>query len=500
MALDHEAVRSSLGKPLARRRLLGALGGGSVVALLAACAAPAASPTAAPTAAKAVEATKPAATGATPAATTAATTAASPAAGTAAATKPAAAASPAAGATPAATTAAAASPAAKPATGGAADKIVIVSSLPRQGTNKGQTDAAVNAIKMALKEVNSRVGTFTIEYRDWDDSSVAQQGNWDGNVERQNAQKAVDDPDVMAYIGTFNSGAAKISIPILNQANLVMISPANTYPGLTKPGKGEANEPNAYYPTGKRNYCRVVPADDLQGAVGAGWAKSLGAKKAYVLDDTQLYGKGLADVFAATAKQIGLEVIGRESIDIQAQDYRTLASKVKASGADMMYFGGITGNNAGKLFGDVRGALGTSGFLMGADGIFDEDFLKAGGDAVEGTYATFGGLPPKELKGKGKEWYDAYKKEYNMEPEAYAVYTYDAAKAVLAGIQKAGKKDRAAIRDAVMTTKDFDGALGKWSFDENGDTTLTTMSGNQAKKAGGKLEWSFVSVLEAPKS
>src|SRR3712207_9164916 len=99
--------------------------------------------------------------------------------------------------------------------------------------------------------------------------------------------------------------------------------------GLTKPGKGEANEPQVYYPTGKRNYSRVVPADDLQGAVGAGWAKSLGAKKAYVLDDTELYGKGIADVFAATAKNIGLEVVGRESIDKQAQDYRALASKIR---------------------------------------------------------------------------------------------------------------------------------------------------------------------------
>ncbi len=150
--------------------------------------------------------------------------------------------------------------------------------------------------------------------------------------------------------------------------------------------------------------------------------------------------------------------------------------------------------------GDIRGALGASAFLMGPDGIFDSDFLKAGGEVVENSYATFGGVPPKELKGKGKEWYDAYKQQFNAEPEAYAVYAYDAAKAVLAAIQKAGRKDRAAIRDALMTTKDFDGALGKWSFDENGDTTMIIMSGSQAKKAGAALDWSFVSTLEAPKS
>ncbi|MCC6627013.1 MAG: branched-chain amino acid ABC transporter substrate-binding protein [Chloroflexi bacterium] len=378
--------------------------------------------------------------------------------------------------------------------------MIIVSSFPRQGTNKGQTDSATNAIKMVLKEAGNKVGNFTIEYLDWDDSSAANNGNWDGNVERANAQKAVDNPDVMAYIGTFNSGAAKISIPILNQANMLMISPANTYPGLTKPGKGEANEPQVYYPNGKRNYARVVPADDLQGAVGAAWAKQLNAKKAYVLDDQQLYGKGIANVFADTAKKIGVEVVGREGIDEKAQDYRALANKIKASGADMVYFGGITGNNAAKLWKDIRAALGPTAIMMGPDGIFDEDFLKGAADAGVGTYATFGGLPPKELKGKGKEFYDAYKKEYNnLEPEAYAVYTYEAAKAVLAGIAKAAKKDRAAIRDAIMQTKDFEGALGKWSFDDNGDTTNTGMSGSQAKMNNGKLEWVYQVSLEAPK-
>ena len=82
-----------------------------------------------------------------------------------------------------------------------------------------------------------------------------------------------------------------------------MISPANTYPGLTKPGKGEPNEPDMYYPSGKRNYARVVPADDLQGAVAANWAKQLGATKVYILDDTELYGHGIAVVFAETANE-----------------------------------------------------------------------------------------------------------------------------------------------------------------------------------------------------
>ena len=114
----------------------------------------------------------------------------------------------------------------------------------------------------------------------------------------------------MVYIGPYNSGAARASIPTLNNADLVMISPSNTYAGLTKPGKGQPNEPAIFYPTGKRNYARVVPADDIQGAVGAGWAKQLGAARVFVLHDTELYGHAVALSFADTAARIGLEIVG----------------------------------------------------------------------------------------------------------------------------------------------------------------------------------------------
>ena len=170
------------------------------------------------------------------------------------------------------------------------DVIKIVSSLPRTGSANAQAQTMVNGIKMALDEVHGKVGGFTIAYEDWDDASP-ERGQWDPAVEAANAQKAVKDPDVMAYIGTYNSGAAKIAMPILNQAGITMVSPANTYPGLTKPGLGEANEPAVYRPTGKVNYFRIVPADDIQGDVAANFAKDIGVKKVFVLHDRELYGK-----------------------------------------------------------------------------------------------------------------------------------------------------------------------------------------------------------------
>src|SRR5262249_12821298 len=143
--------------------------------------------------------------------------------------------------------------------------------------------------------------------------------------------KAAPDPDIMAYIGTYNSGAAKISIPILNKANLMMISPANTYPGLTKKIKDavEKNEPDVYYPSSKRSYCRVCPSDELQSAVKASWAKELGAKTVSILDDTELYGHGIAVVFAKKAQDLGMKVTGPQGIDRNAADYRSVALQLK---------------------------------------------------------------------------------------------------------------------------------------------------------------------------
>ena len=192
--------------------------------------------------------------------------------------------------------------------GTSSSEIHVYSSLPRQGTNTEQTNTLVEQIKNTLD--GQKVGNFTIKYTDLDDSSAANNGDWDGAVEQQNANKAAADPDAMVYIGTYNSGAAKLSIPILNQACLVMLSPANSYPGLTKAVEGvtKPGEPETYYPAGYRSYARVIATDDVQGAAGAEWAKSQGKKKAYVLDDTQVYGAGLAKAWALHANKIGIEV------------------------------------------------------------------------------------------------------------------------------------------------------------------------------------------------
>ena len=376
------------------------------------------------------------------------------------------------------------------ASGGDPTLVKIISSLPRTGSANAQTTTMVNGIKMAIEETGGKVGNFRLSYEDWDDAS-AKKGDWDPEVEASNADKAVKDPDILFYIGTYNSGAAKIAMPILNKASLVMISPGNTYPGLTKPGMGEAGEPGVYRPTGKVSYFRVVPADDIQGKAAAEWIQKLGGKKVYVLDDRGLYGKGIADVFVATAPDYKLEILGREGIDPKAQEYRSLMTKIKALGPDFIFYGGTTQTNAGQIAKDIV-AVGMNAKLVIPDGCREDAFIQAAGpENVNGkAFVTFGGLPPEELTGKGAEFVKAYKAKYKQDPEAYAVYGYAAARAALDALKKAGKKDREAVRQAMTTIEQKDGVLGTWKFDANGDTTLTTMSGSTVEN--GKFKFSVM--------
>lgn len=371
------------------------------------------------------------------------------------------------------------------------DDVKLVSSLPRTGSANAQTTSMVNGIRMALAERGHRAGRFRVSYEDWDDAS-ARKGDWDPEVEAANAHRAVKDPDVMAYIGTYNSGAAKISMPILNKADLVMISPANTYTGLTKPGLGEPGEPDIYRPSGKVSYFRVVPADDIQGRVAAEWIVQMGGQSVYVLDDRSLYGKGIADVFSVTAETVGLRLLGREGVDPRAQEYRSSMSKIRELDPDWVYFGGTTQSNAGQIAKDML-AVGMRARLMLPDGCFELAFIEAAGAAVvsERAHVTFGGVPPAELTGAGAEFVRRYRAEFGKEPEAYAIYGYVAAQVALDALVRAGSKDRAQVRQAVQATRQTDGVLGSWSFDENGDTTLTRMSGSVAR---GK-DFAFVTLL-----
>lgn len=387
----------------------------------------------------------------------------------------------------------------------------IYTSWPMQGAMIPEGTGMKNGVDLAVEEVGGIVAGYCIEVVNLDDASP-QTGKWDGAVEAENANKAVGDPAAILYLATYNSGAAKVSIPITNRARMAQITPANTYPGLTKTRGAAPGEPGIYRPSGAVNYFRIPPADDIQGAVGAKWAKALGHKKVFILNDQELYGKGIADVFEATAKQIGLEVVGNEGIDFKQPDQKPILTKIRASGADLVYMGGVVETGAQVVIRQMKdlGLVAPKVTFIGPDGLYEEELLK--GATCDAALAvdmrvTFASLPFEQMTGLGAKTYQAYKAKYGKEPTAYALYSVEATRLGLEGIKLAAadldnatgvEAKREAVRKAVAGSRDFEGINGKWSLDENGDTTSEVMSGYEVVKADTPIgcKFQFVQVLK----
>jgi len=390
-------------------------------------------------------------------------------------------------------------------------KLRLYTSWPMQGAMLPEGTGMKNGVDLAVSEVNGTVAGFCLEIVNLDDASP-QTGKWDGAVEAENANKAVGDPLAIVYIGTYNSGAAKVSIPITNRAHMAQVTPANTYPGLTKKRGAAPGEPEIYRPGGFVNYFRPIPADDIQGAVGAKWAKRLGAKKVYVINDQELYGKGIADVFEATAKKIGLPVVANEGIDWKQPDQKPVLTKIRASGADLVYLGGVIETGAQVVIRQMKevGLTAPRTRFMGPDGLLEEELLKgATCDAAMATdmRVTFAGLPFEKMRGVGAKTYETYKAKFGKEPTSYALYAAEGGRVIVDAIKRAAPeieraKDvtekREALRKAIASTKNYEGINGKWSFDENGDVDYDTMSGFKVVKADGPVgcKFAFETILE----
>jgi branched-chain amino acid transport system substrate-binding protein len=375
--------------------------------------------------------------------------------------------------------------------------LTIYSSLPLQGDSRAQSLSVVNGEKLALESQGGKVGDFTINYKSLDDSTAAA-GKWDPGATSGDARKAAQDKSTIGYLGEFNSGASAISIPILNEAGVLQVSPSNTATGLTRALGADKGEPDKYYPSGKRTYGRVVPADHIQGAAQVSYQKDNGCTKSYLLNDKEVYGSGLVKNVVAAAKTQGLTIVGNTGIDPKAANYRSVATTIKATGADCVFFGGITDNNGVQLFKDLHAAMPTAK-LFGPDGVAETAFTTKLGSSVEKvTYITNPTLDPKLYPASGQEFFKTYKAKYGADPEAYAIYGYEAMGVLLEAIKNAGAKgnDRQAVIDAFFKIKNRESVLGTYSIDENGDTTLSDYGGDRV--VGGKLV--FDKVIKAQTS
>jgi len=361
---------------------------------------------------------------------------------------------------------------------GAPKTVTIFSSLALQGASRAQSAAMVNGMKLALEQAGGKAGDITVKYESLDDST-AQVGAWTPEATTANARKAAQDDTTAVYLGEQNSGASAISIPILNEAGIPQISPSNTAVGLTsdEPGAGPG-EPDKYYPTGERTYARIVPKDTIQGAALATLMKQDRCTKVAMTNDKEVYGAGLANNIELAAKAQGLALTSNEAIDKNAANYRSLAQKAKAAGADCFVYAGITANNAVQLYKDFAAAL-PDAKLYGPDGVAESGFVdpsKGGipadvGARVKVTIAT---LSPDEYPPEGLRFFDDYTAKYDeANPDPYAIYGYETMSLALDAIERSGTGERADILEALLSTKDRQSVLGTYSIDENGDTTLT---------------------------
>jgi branched-chain amino acid transport system substrate-binding protein len=363
-------------------------------------------------------------------------------------------------------------------TGGGGKSLTVYSSLPLQGASRPQTTALVNGIKLALDQAGGKAGDFTVKYESLDDST-AQAGSWTPEATQANALKAAGDDSTGVYIGEFNSGASAVSIPILNEAGVPQISPANTAVGLTSDEPGaNPGEPDKYYPAGTRTYTRIVPKDTIQGAAVATLMKEDGCTKVFMTNDKEVYGAGLAKNIQGAADTQGLDIVANDAIDKNAPNYRSLASKAKGAGADCFVYSGITANNAVQLYKDFSAAL-PEAKLYGPDGVAESGFSdpKEGGipaDVASKVKVTVATLSPDEYPPEGQEFFDQFAEKYGDDsPDPYAIYGYEAMRLALDAIERSGDGAKENIVKALFETKDRESVLGTYSIDENGDTTLT---------------------------
>ena len=382
--------------------------------------------------------------------------------------------------------------------GGQKGTIKIGVDFPQSGGEAANGEPTTNGVKLAVKQANDKGGVngWKLDLNVQDD---AVNGVHDPQQGAKNVQTLIADTSVVAMVGPFNSNVAQAQIPITNEAGLLQCSPANTNFSLTIPEFGAKNlrpkNPD------KISYVRVATTDLSQGAAGASRAYELG-KSVYIVDDTETFGKGVADVFEQEYKKLGGTVIKRDGAPKSTTDYTPLLTAVNPK-PEVVYFGGTTPTGAG-LFRKQMVSAGMGNIpYVGPDGIVDGpggqqgSFVTvAGKEAAANSYGTVAAIHDIP---NPQAFSDAYQKEFGKAPGAYSAPAYACTQVILAALEKAGngtdvKALREAVRSYVTTPANkFDTVLGSLNFDQNGDTSQKIISFYKVDPAAadGKGDWVF---------
>ncbi|MFF5854090.1 branched-chain amino acid ABC transporter substrate-binding protein [Streptomyces sp. NPDC012751] len=345
--------------------------------------------------------------------------------------------------------------------------VVIGVDAPLTGELSAMGLGIKNSADLAAKTANKQnlVKGVTFKIEALDDQAQPSAG-------QQNASKFVGESEVLGVVGPLNSSVAESMQKVFDDAKLVQVSPANTGPALTQGADWQNKKVRPY-----KAYFRTATTDAIQGPFAAQYVYTTAKKKkVFVIDDKKTYGSGLAATFTGEFKKLGGKVVGTEHINPDAKDFSAVATKVKNSGADVVYYGGEY-PQAGPLSKQIK-AAGAKVPLVGGDGIKDDTFMKLAGSEATGDLATSVGAPVEDLP-SAKQFVADYKAAgYKEEYSAYGGYAYDSAWSIIEAVKKVvdangGKLPsdaRAKVTEAMQGVS-FDGVTGKVSFDEYGDAT-----------------------------
>jgi branched-chain amino acid transport system substrate-binding protein len=376
--------------------------------------------------------------------------------------------------------------------------------LPQQGSEKAASDPIINGIKLAVKQAGGAAGGYKIDIPQGSIYDDALNGAHDPQTGANNMSQIVADADTVAVIGPLNSSVAVAQIPISNEGGLLQCSPANTNPDLTK------GAPAAQLRTKPNNYIRVVTTDDVQGPAAAQYIYDVLKKTSvYVIDDTETFGKGVADAFDAEFVKRGGKVVKHDAAPKTTQDYVSIMTAAKALNPESIYFGGVTATGGARiLLAAQQAGLGDVPYV-GPDGINDgsgetkDSFLNLAAAAAKNSFSTLAGIG--DFPGKAQFDTD-YKAEYGIDATGYAGMGFACAQVVIDALGRAGATspaDMTALREAVRvagtaTDATYKTVIGDITFNADGDTSQKIVSIYSVDTAGanGKGDWKFETQVD----
>ena len=370
--------------------------------------------------------------------------------------------------------------------GAGSPQLMIAIDLPLQPGALETTTPMVDAITLQFERHQYMAGRYRVGLQVCDDGTP-RGVLFDERTCAANARAYVANPSVIGVIGPLTSGCTMSEIPILNRAPggaVPIVSPSATVVGLTRRGPlAGSKELGALYPTGRRNFARVVPADDVQPAADALVARRLGVKRVYALDAGHQHSALFVDDFVRAARRLGVSVVGRGSwVPGQKTDAR-IAAAIARTGADGVFLGIESLPASVRLLTALRARLGPDVQLMAPE-VFDPKTALLAGAAAEGMTITQPGPSNDDLPALGKQFVASFSKKFAAEPTRYAVAAAQATDVMLDAIARSDGS-RASVTRNLFRTRVSNGILGSFWITPTGDTTLNAVA--VYRISGGKV-------------